>query len=116
MAAQCAIIPKHCLAFLLFACTCCSAANVVAQTSYPMLMSLKPVAAQVGQTSEHVIKSRYSMFGAYDVLVTGEGIRGEIVHPEVKEGEKPNLQEMKVRFTVDPDALPGVRDGAWSGG
>ncbi|MCA9142917.1 MAG: hypothetical protein H6823_23900 [Planctomycetaceae bacterium] len=81
-----------------------------AQTSYPMLMSLKPVAAQVGQTSEHTLKSRYTMLGAYDVVVTGEGVTGEIVQPEVKEGEKPNLQEIKIRFQVASDALPGVRD------
>lgn len=81
-----------------------------AQTAYPMLMSLKPVAAQRGRSSEHVIKSRYSMLGAYQVLVSGEGVVGEIVHPEVKEGETPNLQEMKVRFEIAADALPGVRD------
>ncbi len=85
----------------------------VGQTSYPMLMSLKPVAAQQGQTSEHTINSRYSMFGADQVLVSGTGVTGEIVHPEVKEGDKdktPNLQTMKIKFTVAPDALPGVRD------
>ncbi|MEX0819452.1 MAG: hypothetical protein WD070_07655, partial [Pirellulaceae bacterium] len=81
-----------------------------AQTSYPMLMSLKPVAAQVGQTSEHTLKSRYTMLGAYEVMVTGAGVTGEIIHPEVKEGETPNLQEIKVRFNVASDALPGVRD------
>jgi len=78
-----------------------------------MIMSLHPVAAQVGQTSEHTIKSRYSMFGANDVLVTGEGVKGEIVHPEIKDDakdKKPNLQTMKVRFTVAADAQPGVRD------
>lgn len=75
-----------------------------------MLMSLKPVAAAVGQTSEHTIKSRYTMLGAYAVFVTGEGVTGEIVHPEVKEGETPNLQTMQVRFNVAPDAQPGVRD------
>jgi len=81
-----------------------------AQTAYPMLMSLQPVAAQVGQTSEHTIKSRYSMLGAYGVLVTGDGVTGEIVPPEVKEGEKPEIQQLQVRFTVAPDAQPGVRD------
>jgi hypothetical protein len=89
------------------------AATARAQTSYPMLMSLKPVAAQVGQSSEHTINSRYSMYGAYQVLVTGAGVTGEILHPEMKEEEKekpPSLQTMKVRFNVAPDALPGVRD------
>lgn len=83
---------------------------VAAQTAYPMLMSLEPVAAQVGQTSEHTVKSRYNMFGAYQVLVTGQGVTGEVVPPEVKEGEKPDMQSLKVRFTVAPDAQPGVRD------
>ncbi len=84
-----------------------------AQTAYPMLMSLKPVAAQVGQTTEHTIHARYSMYDAYQVFVTGAGVTGEIVHPEKKEADKdtpPNLEEMKVKFTVAPDALPGVRD------
>ncbi|MEO8495219.1 MAG: PPC domain-containing protein, partial [Planctomycetota bacterium] len=70
----------------------------------------KPVAAQVGQASEHTLKSRYTMLGAYDVVVTGEGVTGEIVPPEIKEGEKPELQEIKVRFNVASDAVPGVRD------
>lgn len=87
--------------------------TAVAQTSYPMIMSLTPVAAQVGQTSEHTISSRYSMYGAFEVLVTGEGVRGEIIHPDAKPdeaGNKPNLQSMKVKFHVADDAEPGVRD------
>ncbi|MBI2479377.1 MAG: PPC domain-containing protein [Planctomycetia bacterium] len=84
--------------------------HATAQTAYPMLMSLKPVAAQVGQSSEHTLKSRYTMLGAYDVVVTGEGVTGEVIPPEVKEGEKPNLQEIKIRFHIASDALPGVRD------
>ncbi|MEQ8784700.1 MAG: PPC domain-containing protein [Pirellulaceae bacterium] len=105
-----------------FGLACSSAAE--AQTSYPMLMSLDPVAAQVGRTSEHSISSRYSMYGAYQVVVSGEGVTGEVVMPEekeekqdAKESEKndeqkapPNLQELKVRFTVAEDAKPGVRD------
>ncbi|MAG94374.1 MAG: hypothetical protein CMJ48_11580 [Planctomycetaceae bacterium] len=82
-----------------------------AQTSYPMLMSLKPTAAQVGQTSEHTISSRYSMYGADRVLVSGAGVTGEIVHPEKKADTKPpSLTTMKVKFTVEPGALPGVRE------
>ncbi len=87
-----------------------TASRAVAQTGYPMLMSLKPVAAQRGHASEHTVKSRYSMFGAYQLLVSGDGVSGEILHPEVKAGEEPKLQEMKVRFDVAADALPGVRD------
>jgi hypothetical protein len=83
---------------------------VAAQTGYPMVMSLKPTAVQVGTASEIEFHTRYSMFGAYQVLVSGEGVSGEVLHPEKKEGETPSLITMKVRFTVDASALPGVRD------
>ena len=84
-----------------------------AQTSYPMVMSLHPVAAQVGQTSEHTVKSRYTLYGSYRVIVSGEGVTGEVVHPEKKPEDAkktPNLTSMKLRFTVTPDAEPGVRE------
>ncbi len=90
---------------------CVATQPVVAQTSYPMLMSIEPVAAQVGQTSEHIVKSRYTMEGAYQVLVSGSGVTGEAVLPEIKPDEKPKpLQALTVRFRVDPDAMPGIRD------
>jgi len=96
----------------LFAAVLASAGTAVAQTSYPMLMSLKPAAAQVGQTSEHELESRYSMFGAYQVLVSGEGVTGAVVTPMEldKEAKEPSLTKIKVSFTVAADALPGVRD------
>lgn len=82
-----------------------------AQTGYPMLMSIKPVAAAVGETSEHVISSRYNMFGTYRVLVSGSGVTGQAVLPEVKDGKAPdNLTTLTVKFAVDSDAQPGVRD------
>lgn len=84
--------------------------SLAAQTGYPMIMSLKPTAVQVGTASEIEFHTRYSMFGAYQVLVSGDGVSGEVLHPEKKEGETPSLITMKVRFTVDAAALPGVRD------
>lgn len=82
-----------------------------AQTAYPMLMSLKPVAAQVGQTSEHTVNSRYDLYGAYKIIVSGEGVTGVPVLPEVKKGAKPpTLTKLKVKFTVAPNAIPGVRE------
>ena len=95
-------------ASILFAAT-----SARAQTPYPMLMSLKPTAATVGTTSEHVVSSRYSMYGAYKVQVSGRGVTGEIVPPKVKlkKGAKPpNLTKLTVRFQVAADALPGVRE------
>jgi len=83
--------------------------------SYPMLMSVKPAAAQIGQTTEHEVNARYNLFGAYQVIVAGEGVKGEVVPPEKKEGEKPPetkpvSPKAKIRFIVAADAVPGVRD------
>ena len=96
---------------------CILAQPIRAQTAYPMLMSLRPVAVQVGQTAEVEVKSRYSMHGAYQVLVSGERVSGEVILPEVKQddpakkppADKP-LEKIKVTFTAAADALPGVRD------
>lgn len=95
----------------------------VAQTSYPMLMSLKPAAAQVGTSSVHALSSRYSMAGAYKVIVSGTGVTGEIVtdQPQVADNRKRGKRgggrrgrratgQTRIKFTVAPDAKPGVRD------
>lgn len=86
--------------------------SVSAQTAYPMLMRLHPNSAQIGQTSELELESRYNMHGATKVLVTGEGVTGEIATPmKLKDGQKkPNLQKIKIKFHVAKEALPGVRD------
>jgi hypothetical protein len=93
----------------------CAERIVIAQTAYPMLMSTKPVAVQVGTTGEAVVSSRYSLGGAYQVLVSGSGVEGEVVPPEVKPDAKPEdakkpLEKLKVKFTAAKDAQPGVRD------
>ncbi|MBM80582.1 MAG: hypothetical protein CMJ78_08320, partial [Planctomycetaceae bacterium] len=98
-------------AFTFVFVVCLSSVAAIAQTGYPMLMSVKPVAAQTGQTSEVAVSSRYSMYGAYKVWVSGSGVRAEVVPHAVKEGEKiPSLTNLKLKFIVDKDALPGVRD------
>lgn len=93
----------------------CFSASVSAQTAYPMLMSISPVAAQRGATSQHTIKSRYTLVGAYQVLVSGTGVHGTVV--PAKDAPKPGAQgsarsveSLNVEFRVDADALPGVRD------
>ncbi|MEC7566051.1 MAG: PPC domain-containing protein [Planctomycetota bacterium] len=87
------------------------------QTSYPMLMTLQPVAIQVGTTAELEVKSRYSMWGASTVLISGEDLTAEIIHPDppaAKEGESPppppSLTSLKIKFTAKPTARPGVRE------
>ena len=65
---------------------------VSAQTPYPMLMSLRPVAAQVGKSSLHTVYARYNLYGAYRVLVSGKGVRGEVVLPKKKAAAKPKAK------------------------
>jgi hypothetical protein len=89
--------------------------SVRAETSYPMLMSISPVAVQVGRTSECEISARYDLQGAYKVFVSGSGVLGEAVAETKKPDAKPPakkslISKWKVRFQVSADALPGVRD------
>lgn len=87
------------------------ARSASAQSAFPMLMSLKPVAVQVGTTSEVTVNSRYSMHSAESVLVTGGGVLAEVVPPEVKKEDKaPNVTALKIKVSVAADAMPGVRD------
>ncbi|RMG41761.1 MAG: pre-peptidase [Planctomycetota bacterium] len=97
------------LAVGMSALTCTAA--VFAQTAYPMLMSVRPIAVPRGQTTECTVKARYDLSGTYRVLVEGAGVRGEAVLPKTKPGEKPKpTTTLKVRFTVAPDAMPGPRE------
>ncbi|MBO0697691.1 MAG: PPC domain-containing protein, partial [Zavarzinella sp.] len=88
-----------------------------AQTSYPMLMSVAPVAVQTGTATDCEITARYDMTGTYKVLVTGTGVTGEVLPP--KADPKPDAKappkkrqtgRLAVRFTVTADALPGPRE------
>jgi hypothetical protein len=91
----------------------CDGQSVRAQTAYPMLMSVKPVAVQVGTTAEVTVNSRYTMFGAYQVLVSGKGVKAEVASPPTKQedpAKKPNVDKLKIKVTAAADALPGVRD------
>lgn len=84
--------------------------NAIAQQAYPMLMSIEPIAAQIGNTSDHAIKSRYTMEGTYRVIVSGEGVTAEVIASDpASEPAKSPVQSLAVRFVVADDALPGVR-------
>ena len=99
------------LRFVLALAIASSTSPLFAQTAFPMLMSLKPVAVQVGTTSEITVNSRYSMHNGESVLVTGGGVLGEVVPAEVKKDDKsPNVTALKIKLTVAADAMPGVRD------
>lgn len=95
---------------------------VLGATSYPMVMSVQPVAVQAGTTAELTVRSRYSMNGSYRVLVSGTGVAGDIVDPHsipetrtrrslnTKPRRGATLESLKVRFCAESGALPGIRD------
>jgi hypothetical protein len=93
-------------------CLCGSLAH--AETSYPMVMCVRPVAVQVGQTTECEVLARYSLQGAYKVFVTGTGVTSTVEEaktpPKADAAKKRQTSTLKVRFQAAPDALLGVRD------
>lgn len=106
-----------CIAVGVSGCLCLLSGYASAQTnnSYPMLMSLKPTAAQIGQATEHELNARYNLAGATQVLMSGVGVSAEVLpneqeKPEDKSRNDVMASKAKIRFTVAPDAVPGVRD------
>jgi hypothetical protein len=91
-------------------CLCGSFFPSYADTFYPMIMAVSPVAVQAGQTTECEISSRYDMSGAYQVFVSGDGVTGEVVPPAEPPKTKAIQEKIKVRFKAAPGALLGVRD------
>lgn len=77
--------------------------------SYPMVTCISPVAVQVGQQSECEVVAQPNLQAAYQVLVTGEGVTGELVPPKPEAAKTP-VTKLKVRFKVAPNAVLGVRD------
>jgi len=88
-----------------------TASKGFAQLSYPMVMALRPVAVQIGTTSECEVHSRYTMFGTHQVYVTGTGVTAELVPLTDEQTKAPqNVTKLKLKITVEPTALPGVRE------
>jgi hypothetical protein len=82
-----------------------------AQTSYPMVTCLRPVAVQAGTTAEVEVVATHNLYGAYRVLVTGTGVTGSVEPPKgPAPSPLPQVGALKVRFQAAADALPGVRD------
>src|SRR5262249_53524095 len=94
-------------------CLCGSVVSPLrADTFYPMIMAVRPVAVQAGKTCECEFESRYNLHGAYRVFVSGTGVVGELdVPPALKPGAtRPQVARLKVRFKTTADPLPGMRD------
>jgi len=85
------------------------------QISYPMITHTYPVAVQRGTTSEVEVAGTQNFHGAYQVLVEGNDVQGEVVPPKQepkpdKPGALPLVRSIRVRFTPQPNALPGPRE------
>jgi hypothetical protein len=95
------------LALLTVACLTAGIAR--ADSAFPMVMSIRPVAVQAGTTTECQVSARYNLYGTYRVFVSGDGVTAE-ADPPKPATPKPQVPKLKVRFKVAADALPGVRD------
>src|SRR5262249_20797590 len=89
-----------------------------AQTSYPMITHMHPVAVQRGQTTEVTIEGQMNFAGVYKALFEGTGISAEIAGtaevsaPAKGKAATPpgQVRAVKMKLTVAPDAALGVRE------
>ncbi len=91
----------------------CNACLIWGQTSFPMVTHAFPVAVQRGTTAELIVAGQQNFAGAYKVLVSGNDlVRGEIVVPANQPRSTPaqRMTTVTVKFNVDKDAEPGVRE------
>src|SRR5262245_24416263 len=94
---------------------CLVPAVAAAQTSFPMVTHVTPGAVQRGTTTEADVACRTStLFGAYKVLVEGDGVTAEVVPAkDAKTADKPPfpvVASSKLKVTVAADAALGVRE------
>src|SRR5438105_10149027 len=91
-------------------------AAAAAQTSFPMVTHVNPVAVQRGTTAEVTVECRTSsLAGVYRVLVEGEGVSIEAIPPKEAPKVDPktpaaNVTAIKLKITVAPTAKMGVRE------
>lgn len=87
-----------------------------AQTSFPMVTHVTPVAVQRGTTAEVVVACRTSsLAGAYKVMFEGTGVSAAILPnketPKVDpKSPVPIVAAVTLKVTVERDAHPGVRE------
>lgn len=95
-------------------------ATAAAQTSYPMITHVTPVAVQRGTTAEVVVEGQMNFAGVYKVLFEGAGVQAEVVPvppppaPASPAGQPPAkpapTRSVKLKLTVAADAPVGVRE------
>ena len=108
-------VKAHCLRCSLCVASSRSFRRCMRQSSYPMLMGLKPLAAQIGQTTEHEVNAPLQPLRRQPGLCQRAGVTGEVrrrresSRANRRREKKPELPKIKLRFTVAADAVPGAR-------
>jgi hypothetical protein len=88
------------------------AAAASAQTSYPMITHVTPVAVQRGQTTQVTVEGQMNFFGVYQAIIEGDGVGAEVVTkwPARAAGTPlPPTKSVVLKLTVAA-AAPGVRE------
>lgn len=85
-----------------------------AQTSFPMITHVHPVALERGKTTEVTVEAQTNFGQAYKALFDAPGISAEIVPPpEPKKGVDPKTaptRSIKLKITVAANAPLGMRE------
>ena len=104
-------------AAIAFTCLAAFAPVAAAQTSFPMVTHVSPVAVQRGTTAEVTVECRTSsLAGAYKVLVEGTGVTAEVIpgkeppKPPTRRRRSRTSLSCKLKVTVAADAPLGVRE------
>jgi hypothetical protein len=84
------------------------ASTAGAQTSYPMITHVSPVAVQRGKTTAVVVSGQMNFAGTYKAIFDGDGVSAEVVPGKEKPGAL--VREVTLKVTVVGDVVPGVRE------
>ncbi len=85
------------------------AGHVSAQTSYPMITHVSPVALQRGKTTEVTVSGQMNFAGIYKAIFEGTGLSAIDLAPMPATPQKA-VRSVKFKVTVEQDAVLGVRD------
>jgi hypothetical protein len=94
--------------FLVFATLAVLPAGASAQTSYPMITHVTPVAVERGKTTTVVVSGQMNFAGTYQALFEGTGISAVVVPPKGK--PQAVSREVTLQLKVEPGAALGVRE------
>src|SRR5947207_8457609 len=95
------------ISILAFSLLLVLAGHAAAQTSYPMITHVTPVAVQRGKTTTVTVAGQMNFAGTYKALFEGAGVSAEVL--PVK-GKAPLVRAVQLKLTVAPDTAPGVRE------